>query len=189
MRGCGYAIVGTQLTNDGTTGQILGAGPVYMERQMIRFRDIASRITGVSIPIFGVSWDPPASEREIVRQTFIFLEDRRALYVDYAWEVEAEVAQSVLTMRAELTAALKQLPEESEATGSIKAIRAACREYLDTTRRGRVAHSPFVVGLERFRAMVGVHVAYLAVKYGIDIDGELSRVIPAEFRDARYLEG
>jgi hypothetical protein len=37
--------------------------------------------------------------------------------------------------------------------------------------------------------MVGVHVAYLAVKYGIDIDGELSRVIPAEFRDARYLEG
>jgi hypothetical protein len=42
--------------------------------------------------------------------------------------------------------------------------------------------------LGRLRAIIGVHVAYLAVKYGIDVDGELVRTIPAELRDAKYLE-
>lgn len=35
--------------------------------------------------------------------------------------------------------------------------------------------------------MVGIQLAYLAVEYGIDIDGELVRIIPAELRDARSL--
>ena len=36
--------------------------------------------------------------------------------------------------------------------------------------------------------MIGVNVAHLAITYGIDIDGELAQVIPAEFRDAKYLQ-
>jgi hypothetical protein len=35
---------------------------------------------------------------------------------------------------------------------------------------------------------LGVQVSYLAVKYDIDVDGELVRVIPAELRDARFLD-
>ena len=158
-----------------------------MPNTTVRFRDLASRITGVSIPIFGVSWKPPESEREIVRQTFVFLEDRRVLYNDFAWEVEHEVVDSVLAIRRELTQALKLLTENAEATSSLKAMRAACREYLDNVRHHRGRFS-FLAELGRLRAIIGVHVAHLAIKYGIDIDGELARVIPAEFRDARYLE-
>lgn len=141
----------------------------------------------MSIPVFGVSWNPPESEREVVRHTFIFLEDRRALYNDFAWELEHEVAESVLAIRTELTHALKRLTEASEAVASLKAMRAACREYLDNARHhgGRFG---FVSELGRLRAIVGIQVAYLAVKYGIDIDGELAQVIPPEFRDARYLD-
>jgi hypothetical protein len=156
---------------------------------MVRFKDLASRITGVSIPVFGVSWNPPETEREIVRETFIVLEDRRALYNDYACEIEHEVAHSVLDIRRELTAALKRLPETSEATASFKAMRAACRDYLDHARRpGGMEPFPFLSNLGQLRAMIGVHVAYLAVKYGIDLDGELVRVIPVELRDASYLD-
>jgi hypothetical protein len=155
---------------------------------MISFRDLASRITGISMPIFGVSWNPPESERAIVRETFVFLEDRRVLYNDFALEVDAEVAQSIMMVRSELTAALKRLPPLSEATASLKAIRAACREYLDSNTRGKARRLGFSGALARFRTIVGIHVAYLAVKYGIDIDGDLSRVIPPEFRDATYLE-
>lgn len=157
----------------------------------IAFKEIAKRITGVSIPVFGIQWNPPESEREVVRETFIFLEDRRALYNDYAHELDHEVAESVLAIRNELTAALKRLPETTEAVASFKAMRAACREYLDTTRGdGRRWNGPFsfMTQLGRFRAIIGMHVAYLAVKYGIDIDGELARVVPAELRDAKYLE-
>lgn len=159
-----------------------------MRKPMIAFKEIASRITGVSIPIFGVSWTAPESEREIVRETFLFLEDRRALYNDYAHELDHEVSQSVLEIRTELTSALKRLPENSQAVSSFKAMRAACRDYLDHARP-RCTGGPFsfMVELGTFRAMIGVQVAYLAVKYGVDVDGELACDIPPEMRDAKSL--
>jgi hypothetical protein len=71
-------------------------------------------------------------------------------------------------------------------------MRAACREYLDGDRprgpRGWREPIAFTTALGRLRAMIGVQVAYLAVKYGIDLDGELLRVIPPELRDATYLK-
>lgn len=153
----------------------------------IRFKDLASRITGVSIPIFGVSWNPPESEREVVRETFIYLEDRRALFNDYAWEIPDHVAQSILEIRSELTSALKRLPAKSEAVTSLRAMRAACREYLDNARpHGH--HHLFLANLGRLRAVIGIHVAYLSVKYGLDVDGELLRIIPVELREPKYLE-
>ncbi len=102
-----------------------------MPKPSIAFKEIASRITGISIPVFGVSWNPPEAERKIVRETFIFLEDRRDLYNDFAHELDHEVSQSVLEIRSELTAGLKRLLEGSEAVPCFKAMRAACREYLD----------------------------------------------------------
>lgn len=160
-----------------------------MRKRTIAFRDIASRITGISVPVFGVSWNPPESERKIVRETFIFLEDRRALYNDFAHELDHEVSESVLAIRSELTASLRRLPEGSEAAPCFRAMRAACREYLDNARpRGLGGPFSFMSELGKLRAMIGVQVAYLAVKYGIDLDGELVSVIPAELRDARFLE-
>jgi hypothetical protein len=160
-----------------------------MGKSIIAFKDIASRLTGVSIPVFGVSWSPPESERKIVRETLIFLEDRRALYNDFAHELDHEVAESVVAIRAELTTALKRLPEKSKAVPCFKSMRAACREYLDSARP-RLHGGPFsfMTELGKLRAMIGVQVAYLAVKYGIDVDGELVRVIPPELRDANFLE-
>lgn len=157
----------------------------------IAFKEIAKRITGVSIPVFGIQWNPPESERKVVREAFIFLEDRRALYNDYAHELDHEVVESILAIRHELTAALKRLSEDSEAVDSFKAMRAACREYLDNARgdgRRWNGHFSFMTQLGRFRTIIGIHVAYLAVKYGIDIVGELARVVPPELRDAKYLE-
>jgi hypothetical protein len=97
----------------------------------------------------------------------------------------------VLAIRNEITAALKRLPESTEAVASFKSMRAACREYLDSVREDtRRWNGPFsfMTQLGRFRVIIGTHVAYLPVKYGIDIDGELARVIPAELRDVKYFE-
>lgn len=161
-----------------------------MRKPSIAFKEIASRITGISIPVFGVSWNPPEPERQVVRETLIFLEDRRALYNDFACELDHEVSQSVLEIRSELTAALKRLPENSQAVACLKSMRAACRDYLDSARPGRYGGPfSFMAELGKLRALIGVQVAYLAVQYGIDVDGDLARVIPAEFRDASFLEG
>ncbi len=148
----------------------------------IHFKELASRLTGVSVPIFGVSWNPPEPERKVVRDVLVFLEDRRALYNDFAHEIEQEVAQSVLQIRSELTAAIRRLSEEAEAASSFRAMRAACREYLTSTGHRHPRFFGSMAELGRLRAIFGMHVAYLAVKYGIDIEGDLATTIPLELR-------
>ena len=157
----------------------------------IRFKDLAGRLTGVSCPIFGLQWSPPESDRKIVREVFVFLEDRRALFNYYAHEIDHQVAESVLQIRAELTAALKRISEDSEAVAHLKAMRAACREYLSSTQGHHLGWGgpfSFMTQLGRFRTIVGTHLAYLGVKYGIDIEGELVRGVPPEYQDPKFLD-
>ena len=49
----------------------------------ITFKNIAKSLTGISTPVFGVSWRPPETDRDVVKKLVIFLEDRRALYNPY----------------------------------------------------------------------------------------------------------
>ena len=52
-------------------------------------------------------WTPPEPQRKVVRELMTFLEDRRALYNDYAFDIEHEVVQSVFEIRREVNEALK----------------------------------------------------------------------------------
>ena len=161
-----------------------------MAKEKVAFQEIAERIAGISLPVCGVTWNPPEPERKIVRETFIFLDDCRALCIDLPHESVYELAHSVLEIHSKLSTVLKRLPKESEAVASIKVIRTACRHYLGVSERpnqgcgDRIAS---VSKLDWLRAVIGIHVAYLAVKYGIDIDGNLMRVMPPELRDAKYV--
>jgi hypothetical protein len=147
----------------------------------ITFNELASRITGVSTPVFGVSWNPPQSERDIVRHVIVFLEDRRALYASFVDEIEHEVSHSVLDIRDMLTNELQQLSEKSPAAFPLRAMRVACREYLDNTRKQYGPRFGFLVHLGRLRTVMGYHVAHLAINYGLDIEGNLISILPSEF--------
>lgn len=156
-----------------------------------KFSELASRLTGISIPVFGVSWQPPAPERKTVRNLLIFLEDRRALYTPFAFEMEHQVTASVLEIRTMLTAAIQSLPETSEAIPRIRAMRIACREYLDKSNEPNNfdwRHQGFLAHLGRLRTIFGFHIAQLAVIYGIDIEGELAKILPPEYKEELNLE-
>lgn len=88
---------------------------------------------------------------------------------------------SVLDIRKELTAAIQRLPEKCPATPRLRAIRAACREYLNSTHPPHRWFLGFLAELGRLRSLFGVNIAYLAVEYGIDIEGELASIVPPEF--------
>lgn len=159
----------------------------------IAAKSLAHRLTGFSLPFFGVQWMPSADEREIIRRLLAALEDRRVLFVPYHLEVVSQVTSSVLQMRELLTETLQALPETARAAGSVRAMRAACRKFLEEPHpdfrnlpphysRGRFGDeegsAPFFVALGELRATFGTHVAALAYQYGVDVEGELASILP-----------
>jgi hypothetical protein len=46
----------------------------------MKFTEIANRLTGISTPLLGVSWQPNYREVSAARRVIAFLEDRRVLY-------------------------------------------------------------------------------------------------------------
>src|SRR5437879_1509797 len=100
-------------------------------KHRLNIADLARRITGFSTPIIGISWNPPAAERDTVRAFLNFLEDRRVLFNPFHLEVEYQVQQSVQQIRAECTKAIGSLPDDSAAVAPLRGLRAACRRFLD----------------------------------------------------------
>jgi len=167
-------------------------------RGKIKAKSLASRVSGFSLPVIGggLQWTPTEPERDIVRKLLAFLEDRRALYVDYCLEIEDLVTQSVLQIREELTRTIQALPDDSKVAGPVRAMRAACRRFLTEPHPDfrNLAHhgyrpwdrmdmegSPgFFVALGELRATFGAQIAALAFVYEIDIEPELASILPAE---------
>lgn len=154
--------------------------------------DAARRITGISLPFGGLSWaDPGPSDAEIVRQFFLFMEDRRALYNPMQIEVPADVERSIHEIREQCTRTLQQLGSDAFAVQSIRMIREAGRRFHDDCReefphldwdgphrRGRDAGPGFFVALGGYRATVGHQVALMAGHYDLSVEGDLASIIP-----------
>jgi len=156
-------------------------------------------ITGISTPVFGISWTPPKSEREVIRQLILFLEDRRVLF-HYYFQSRLPIlyiAQSILEIRRELTNYLQELDESSKAVPSLRAMRAACRKCLDAFEQHNVGAEEFreypekpkslfqdtlavalIASLGEMRGIFGLHIAELCVMYGIELEGDIVRIIP-----------
>ena len=69
---------------------------------IMKFEELMNRITGVSCPIFGISWNPPTSERTIAKQIISHLEMCRVLYSGY--DLDYYISQ---TMRNSVKSVLK----------------------------------------------------------------------------------
>jgi len=149
------------------------------------FKKIARSLTGFSTPVFGVSWNPPETDREIVKKLITFLEDRRALYNPYNIETVLWVTESIMEIRKRLTDVLETLDDGSDISAHIRAMRAACRKYMDENEvqlkiRGITHRGESLTSLGELRGVFGIHIAQLCVKYGVDIEGELATILPVE---------
>jgi len=151
----------------------------------VRFAEIVQRITGISTPVFGINWNPSADKRSVVKRLIAFLEDRRALYEDYCNEYGPWVEKSVLEMRQELTNVLKSCPDDAVLTNPIRAMRAACRKFLNELGHPGGHRSMRYPGqfkmweeLGKMRAIFGLHLARLCVAFGVDVEPELASIFP-----------
>lgn len=160
---------------------------------MMKFDDILTRLTGISCPIFGASWNPPASDRQIARRVVTFLEDHRVLYAPSELEMPEHCVHSVIEIRRCLTTELQQIEPDEEIAKHLRAMRAACRKFLNTVqtedhfdiirfgnREGHYASWVFLPSLGELRGAFGVHLAQLAAAYGLDIEDDLAAIIPVQ---------
>jgi hypothetical protein len=78
-----------------------------------------------------VSWRPTDLEVSAARRVIAFLEDRRVLYAPDSLEVPEHCVQSVLEIRRFLSDGLGKHDSGSGFAGSLRAMRAARRKFLD----------------------------------------------------------
>lgn len=144
---------------------------------------LIKRINGLSTPVFGVQWTPKETERDIARKLLIFLEDRRALYNLFHWEITDQVNRSIIEIRTYLTSLLQDLDDKSNLTPNIRILRAACRKYLDENGQHRHFGHSETTSLGELRGVFGLQIAEISVKYGLDVEGDLSTILPVEDQD------
>ena len=158
----------------------------------MRFSEITNRLTGISTPIGGVSWQPAKSELSAARRVVTFLEDRRVLYSPSELEVPSHCVDSVLQIRRFLTSEMGKLEDKSELAASLRAMRTACRKFLDSVggddsevvRHAReyvhYASWEFYSALGEMRGVFGIHLARIAASFHIDVEDSLASILPAK---------
>jgi hypothetical protein len=156
----------------------------------MKWTDAASRLTGISIPFGGVSWQPTEPESAGARRVIAFLEDRRVLYEPSEMEVPSHCVHSVIEIRHRLSDELGKLDGSSELAESLRAMRAACRKFLErvgTDGRDGIHHASswghqnwtFGSALGELRATFGIHVAKIAAAFKLDVEDRLASILPA----------
>ena len=158
----------------------------------MKFSEIANRLTGISTPLGGVSWQATELEVSAARRVVSFLEDRRVLYAPDEMEVPAHCVHSVMDIRRFLTGELGRLDAGSEFAASLRAMRAACRKFLDrvgvdgsevalyANHRGHWSSWTFYGALGELRGTFGVHLARIAAQFKLDIEDKLASILPAK---------
>ena len=157
---------------------------------MRKFTEMLNSLTGISTPVVGVSWSPGILEVTIARKVIAFLEDRRVLYLPSEAEIPAHCIHSVLEIRKFLTEQLGGLDSSSDLAANLKAMRAACRKFLNTVgdesgdivkhgfRQGHWANWVFLGALGEMRGVFGIHLAKIAVQHKLDIEDDLASILP-----------
>src|SRR4051794_34059934 len=105
----------------------------------MNWQELLSRITGFSVPVFGVSWNPPEAERAVAKRVLAALEDKRVLYRLTEYEYPDACESSVNDIRGRLTDELGRLEADTELAKNLRAMRASCRSFLDSVQTGHLA--------------------------------------------------
>lgn len=156
----------------------------------MKFAEIASRLNSLGTPFFSIGWTPKKTDAASAKKVIRFLEDRRMLFNACAFEDPQHCALSAIEIRKFLTEELAETAEGSDLQKHLMAIRAACRAFLDHAPgakqpielhdRYSMQTLHFFMLLGELRATIGQHVALMAVKWEIDVERDLARVLPKE---------
>lgn len=151
------------------------------------YKKITGRITGISVPLFGISWNPVDEEKRAARALLDFFEDRRVLYHPNEREGAEYCRQSVEKIREELTRSLKHFTSNKAAdvVKQLKKFRRACRSFCDVVGRPGFDREDSVIQrsllsqeISKLKKAAGPTVGALSIAYGVDVEDDLASIIP-----------
>jgi hypothetical protein len=147
------------------------------------------RLSGVSLPWFGAQWERVPGDREVAEQTITFLEDRRVLFTARSVVDHRYCLSSVNEIRQFLTAQISAADTE-ELEASLRAMRAACRKFVDAAgpdaqnfKPGWPQGNALGFALGDLRTLIGVQVARIATEYDLPIEEDLAAILPPHDED------
>lgn len=155
----------------------------------MKFTELANKLTGISCPIFGISWNPAETQRSIARRIIIFLEARRVLFGDYGDEALCQCIESVTKIKEYLTSELPAIDDSSELNAYIRSMRKSCNKFLSCFPQNKQdkcryckERNPeywyFVSTIGELRGVFGIMIGQIAKAYGLDVEDDLARIIP-----------
>lgn len=159
------------------------------------FTEFIRSLTGITTPVFGVSWSAPPDEREAVYKLIQQLRDHRLITgVGHSGFAFVQVIASLTRARSEVTLGLSSLQSESKGRPCLENIRVALQIFQDLVEvdfpRNLDAERPveygdlmgkrnlrdlFVDACVRMQEKIGENVASLAQLYGIPLTDDTKR--------------
>jgi hypothetical protein len=138
-----------------------------------RLESVIRRINGIG----GVSWKEGIDPRGEIKRLVDELSMRRVLYQPHAWEVPEETVSSVLDIRREVVATMKNVRQGSWEHQLMRLMARACLNYLDNREviRDRRAMEQ---ALDTLRLLFGASLLVLADRHDLDVGIELKTIIP-----------
>ena len=137
-----------------------------------RIEFVLRRVNG-----FGaISWKEGIDPRDEVERLVDELSMRRALYQAHAWEVPQETMASVLEIRREVVATMKNVRQGSWEHRLLRLIGKACLDYLDNCEivRDRRAMEQ---ALDTLRLLFGTSLLVHAERHYLDVGSEHATII------------
>ena len=158
----------------------------FIRQQLSRF---FGRITSFSTPFGGVSWTPSEQERKVVQRVFAELEAKRVLFKSAYLESPMACERSVENIRDLLTKEIGSLSRANRLEDFLRVMRDACNDFLNSvqdnglgTQRlsnlSQCAQLDFVEALAFLRRDFGYGIANLADTCEIQVQGDISRIVP-----------
>lgn len=155
----------------------------------MKFTELANKLTGISCPIFGISWNPAETQRSIARRIIIFLEARRVLFGDYGDEALCQCIESVTKIKEYLSSELPLIDDSSDLNAYIRSMRKSCNKFLSCfprnkedkcryCKKGNQEYWYFVSTIGELRGVFGIMIGQIAKAYGIDVEDDLAQIIP-----------
>lgn len=157
---------------------------------------ILNRLTGLSCPIFGISWNPVESEIIIATRIIRYLENKRVLFNPSEMESPTYCVKSSIQIREYLTSEMQCMDANSKLFEYVKAMRIAARKFTDRMEYKKDknflynaqhwdhwASWTFASALGEMRGTFGNMIAQIAAAYGLDVEDDLAAIIPDSEHD------